>query len=71
MVSVSPKTIRGMIQRGELTAHRFGRVLRIDSEQARGETLYWPAEMRTDVAPGRQRPGPVVGEFSRRAREQM
>lgn len=71
MAGVSPKTIRGMIQRGELTAHRFGRVLRIDPEQARGETLYRPAERGTDAAPRRQRPRPVVGEFSRRAREQM
>lgn len=69
MVGVSHKTVRAMIERGELTAHRFGRVLRIDPGQAAAETLYRPADAGTDAPPRRPRPRPARGDFSRRARK--
>ena len=70
LVGVSHKTIRGMVARGELVAHRFGRVLRIDPDEAAEATLYRPRDRRdTTVSLASPRPRPVRGEFSRRAKE--
>jgi excisionase family DNA binding protein len=68
LAGVSHKTIRGMIARGELRAHRFGRVLRIDPDEAAEATVYQPADP-ADAGPRAPRPRPVLGDYSRRARE--
>lgn len=67
-VGVSAKTIYAMVERGEITAHRFGRLIRINSEEADTETLYQPGPGTSRIeAP--LRPRPATGKFSRRARE--
>jgi excisionase family DNA binding protein len=65
---VSPKTIRGMVERGELRAYRVGRLVRLDPDEAREDMLMRPGGMD---APARRptTPRPITGEFSRRARE--
>jgi putative molybdopterin biosynthesis protein len=65
LLSVSAKTVRGLIDRGDLPAYRVGRVLRIDPADL--EALrYRPREAG---APDRSpRPRPVRGEFARLAR---
>lgn len=70
LVGVSHKTIRGMIERGELPAHRFGRVLRIDLDEARQATAVAPVEAGAPatLAPRPRRPRAVGGDFTRRAR---
>jgi excisionase family DNA binding protein len=68
MAGVSEKVVRSMISRGDLPAHRLGRIFRIDPEEARAATAYAPGG--TD-APARRpsKPRAVNGEFSRLARE--
>lgn len=71
LAGVSHKTIRGMVARGELVAHRFGRVLRIDPEEAAEATVYQPEGQQQGGRRRQQhggRPRPVRGDFSRRAR---
>ncbi len=69
LAGVSQKTIRAMIEGGELPAHRFGRILRIDPEEAHAVTAYQSAEREEPATlPRRGRPRAVRGDFTRRAR---
>jgi len=69
LAGVSHKTIRGMIDRGELPAHRYGRLWRIDPREAAKATLHQVGN-RPSVMSADSRVRPVRGEFSRRAREE-
>ncbi len=68
LLAVHHKTIRGLIESGELPALRVGRVWRI----ARGDLgalTYRPPGSATPGTVARPRPRPVTGSYSRRARE--
>lgn len=67
LLGVEHKTVRRLIDRGELPALRVGRVLRIDPADL-GALAYRPAEAPPTAT--RPRPRPVNGEFSRKARRQ-
>jgi excisionase family DNA binding protein len=69
LAGVSHKTIRGMIDRGELPAHRYGRLWRIDPREAAKATLH-RVGYRPTVASAGLSVRPVRGEFSRRVREE-
>ena len=70
LAGVSHKTIRGMIKCGELPAHRYGRILRIDPEEAHAVTAYQPPDPKVppEAAAPRLRRRAVRGGFARRAR---
>lgn len=68
LLAVEHKTVRRLIDRGELPALRVGRLLRIDPADL-GALAYRPAGA-PPTATARPRPRPVTGEFSRRARRQ-
>ena len=66
LLAVDHKTVRRLIDRGELPALRVGRVLRIDPADL--EALrYRPG--RSESGSPAPRPRPVRGEFARRARD--
>ena len=67
LLAVDHKTIRRLIERGELPALRVGRVLRIARDNL-DELRYRPGPSEPG-SPARRRPRPVNGEFSRRARD--
>jgi excisionase family DNA binding protein len=67
MLGVEHKTVRRLIERGELPALRVGRLLRIDP--AALESLRYRPTRSDPAAPtSRPRPRPARGEFARRAR---
>lgn len=67
LLAVEHKTVRRLIERGELPALRVGRVLRIDPA-ALDALAYQPAPPGGEHSPRPARPRPVAGEFSKRAR---
>ena len=70
LVGVSHKTIRGMVARGELVAHRFGRVLRIDPDEAHEATRYRPRDRRdTTISLASPRPPSAGSSAAERRRD--
>lgn len=66
LLAVDHKTVRRLIDRGELPALRVGRVLRIDPADL-DALRYRPGEDDGKVTP---RPRPVRGRFAQLAREE-
>lgn len=67
LLAVEHKTVRRLIERGELPALRVGRVLRIDPA-ALDALAYRPHDGGDGAGHRPPRARPVKGEFSRRAR---
>lgn len=67
LLAVEHKTIRRLIDRGELPALRVGRVFRIARADL-AALAYRPAGSGSPGTVTRPRPRPVVGAYSRRAR---
>ena len=67
LLAVDHKTVRRLIDRGELPVLRLGRILRIDPADL--EALRYRPGPSEPGSPARRRPRPVNGEFSRRARD--
>jgi excisionase family DNA binding protein len=65
-LSVDHKTVRRMVERGEIPALRVGRVWRIEPEEIRAALAHRPAAPSSALRP---RPRPVTGELSRLARD--
>lgn len=65
-LDVHPKTVRALVERGELPAYRVGRTIKIAPEGI--EALRVTPDEPLDARP-RRRPRPVAGQFSRLARE--
>lgn len=66
LLAVDHKTVRRLIDRGELPALRVGRVLRIDPADL--EALRYQPVGGAAAPVRRPRPRPIRGDFARRAR---
>jgi excisionase family DNA binding protein len=66
-LDVHPKTIRSLVERGELAAYQVGRVIKIPPSAI--EALRIEPDGPVEPPPIRRRPRPVRGEFALLARE--
>ncbi|MDH3226441.1 MAG: helix-turn-helix domain-containing protein [Thermoleophilia bacterium] len=66
-LDVHPKTVRSLVERGELAAYRVGRVIKIPPSAI--DALRVEPNGSIEPAPSRRRPRPARGEFARLARE--